>query len=198
MFIKNYFEEKRKKELIEAYQKIIENAYKKHIPEKHMINKYACLHVLSKSEAEVNIEKIFNIIKSNVVIKSGTIDYTTKSDVNDILFKLKSEIYVNVQNDKAIVFNNRKLNEGDQKSNKPKNNFSAFNASNLVKQIKDKEFTPSNLFIYVVEKGKIYDGYEFISEYLPNSKDITLFYKGSINYKDSRSDDLHKTKTEIC
>lgn len=197
MFIKNFFGRKRRKELRDAYQKIIENAYKKHIPEKHIIFKYANLHVLSKSEADVDIEKIFKIIKRGVDTKGGTLDFTTKSRANDIIFKLESNVYVKSKDDRTLVFNKGKVENEDQESNKLKNTLNNFAASKLITPIKDKEYTPSNLFIYIVEKRKIYDGNEFISEYLQNDKEITLFYKGSINYVGNCLDEFHKTKAKL-
>ena len=187
MFLQEYFKEKRRRKLGEDFQYLIDNAYKKYVSETHTVYSTVYLHILSEKDVDVDVEELFRTIRSMVIFDNGTMDYTTKSGVSDILYILNPLFYVNAKDERTLVFNrNIKTKIGEENNdNNTKNMIGTFSASKFVSQIKDKEFSPSNLFIYVVEKERIYHGYSFICNFLPEYKEKTLYYKGSINYKES-------------
>lgn len=193
MILDKYFEEKRKRKLAEDFQYIINKSYPNYISETHTVVRSACLHIVSKDDPNFDIEEIFKTIRSRVFIDSGAIDYSTKGDIDDIRFKFNFTDDITIKDERILVFEKdfeykyyRKHLSIEEITTGDMGVFNIPKKAPIFKDKKQEQYSLKNLFIYVVEKGKIYDGYSFMSKYLPQYRKRSLYYIGSINYIDRK------------
>lgn len=197
--IKSIMSEKKKDQLGKDFSAMLRYAYRYFDNDNKVVRYMLSLHILSKKDIAVDVEEIFKTIRERVAINNGAIDYLTNVNVSNISIDLGLLGFRYYENNKSITFEPeyRELFENEyrkQRDNLEHNVMFSFQVP--VKNVKKRrEFFPDHLFIYVAEKRKIYNGYEFITKFLSEFRSKTFYYKGVIQY--NRIERLNVLKTEI-